>query len=39
MIRSIALLAVFAMSLMAVAPKTVNIIPMPACDPNCPFIQ
>ncbi len=39
MIRSIALAVVFAVSLLSMPVRTVNIIPLPACDPNCPFVK
>ncbi len=39
MIRSIAVFAVFTVSLLALPVRSVNIIPLPACDPNCPFVK
>jgi hypothetical protein len=39
MIRAFALVTVFAISLFAVPTKstpTTNILPIPACNPNCP---
>lgn len=39
MIRSAALFVVFAISLFALPSRSVNSLPLPACDPNCPYVK
>ncbi len=39
MIRSISLMTALAFALLAVPSPKVNSLPMPTCNPNCPWVK